>query len=170
MLGGAVRGALSMVTGGLSDRVADIVEGVVGEQLPPDKKAELRLALERETTERERVATAAASDAERNLTDRIAQLEGTAADLRAIPFLGPIILFLRGCQRPAWGFAVMFMDWKVFSASGSSSAGWSLPADGPITLAFLAINVLVLGFLFGERALKNVAPLIAQFLGTKKPA
>lgn len=41
-------------------------------------------------------------DAEFN--QRIKDLEGTASDLKGLPVIGRIVLFLRGTQRPLWGF------------------------------------------------------------------
>ncbi len=99
------------------------------------------------------------------LNDRIAQQEGTASDLKTIPFLGPIMLFLRGAQRPIWGFGVLYMDFMIFSGA------WILKVNengsGMQENAFWVINFLVLGFLFGERAIKNVLPLVNQFLANK---
>jgi hypothetical protein len=99
------------------------------------------------------------------LNERIAQHEGTASDLKIIPFLGPLMLFLRGAQRPIWGFGVLYMDFMIFSGA------WTLKVNeaggGMQENAFWVINFLVLGFLFGERAIKNVLPLVNQFLANR---
>ncbi|WP_230413519.1 hypothetical protein [Zooshikella ganghwensis] len=63
------------------------------------------------------------------------------------------MLFLRGAQRPVWGFATLYLDLCWF-------ATWQLTVQQETALTL--INVLVLGFLFGERAIKNVMPLIMQ--------
>jgi hypothetical protein len=94
------------------------------------------------------------------LNKRIAEMEGTASDLLALPFIGRIMLFLRGSQRPTWGFGVLYFDFMIFSEQ------WQL-AEGTQESAFWIINFLVLGFLFGERAMKNVLPLVTQFLSTR---
>jgi hypothetical protein len=94
------------------------------------------------------------------VTDRAARLEGTAGDLKAIPYLGPILLVLRGAQRPIIGYGVMYVDYMTFSGI------WKLP-DGPILNAWFATNILVLAFLFGERAIRNVAPLLTDLLAAK---
>ncbi|HEX5130240.1 MAG TPA: hypothetical protein VFV90_10865 [Usitatibacter sp.] len=93
-------------------------------------------------------------------TDRIAALEGTASDLKVMPILGPVMLLARGAQRPVWGFFTIWLDYQVFSGA------WKL-ADGPVTYAFYLVNLLVLAFLFGERAIKNVAPLITDLLAAR---
>ena len=128
---------------------------------PPDMSPEKKLEFELKSTElanqRLRDIDAAIASAEKDLNDRIALTEGTASDLKAMPVLGPIMLFLRGSQRPTWGFATMYIDYMVFSKE------WVI-TDPAISSAFWMINVLVLGFLFGERAMKNVMPSLAPFL------
>ncbi len=104
-----------------------------------------------------------ADNAERNsiqaakdLTDRIAILEGTAADLgESLP--GKIVLFLRGAQRPVWGYATL-----VFVGAWLLGSPSFTPGQEQI---LYAIVLLVLGFLFGERAVKNVLPLFQKGLG-----
>lgn len=96
----------------------------------------------------------------RDMTERIAQLEGTAADLKAVPILGNVMLMARGAQRPLVGYGTMYLDYMVFSGA------WKL-ADGVQNNAFFLINLLVLAFLFGERAIKNLAPLITDMLAAK---
>ena len=93
-------------------------------------------------------------------TDRAAKLEGTASDLKSIPYLGAIMLFLRGAQRVVIGYGTAYIDYEVFSGI------IHLP-DGPVINAWFATNLLVLGFLFGERAVKNVAPLLTDLLAAK---
>jgi hypothetical protein len=67
---------------------------------------------------------------------------------------------LRGAQRPIIGYGTMYVDYMVFSGM------WKLP-DGPVTNAWFLSNALVLAFLFGERAIRNVAPLITDLLAAK---
>ncbi len=150
---------LNTVTGGLAGEVWDLVEKALPDDMPAEKRAELRLGLENIQTQRILAGHQAASDAEKNLTERITALEGTARDLLALPVVGRLILFLRGAQRPAWGFGVMAMDWQIFAGV------WKLPEDGPLAVSVLVINILVLGFLFGERAVQNILPLALQLLG-----
>lgn len=165
LLGKGLKTVLGLVTGGISDRVMEIVDEVVGPDMTPEQRATLKISVEQEITKREKAAHDAADQAERNLNDRIAAQEGTAADLQQMPIVGRLVLFARGSQRPVWGFAVLFMDMKVFSGA------WKLETSaidgGLLTVqsAFWVINFLVLGFLFGERAVKNVIPLISAYLG-----
>ena len=99
--------------------------------------------------------------ADGEFNQRIKDLEGTAADLRKIPVLGSIILFMRGCLRPIFGFFTLYMDYLVFSGA------WIIEQGSRLESAFFAINLLVLGFLFGERAVKNLLPLFDRYLKGK---
>jgi len=92
-----------------------------------------------------------------SLNDRISSQEGTAKDLLALPVVGRIIIFARGCQRPMWGYAVLYIDYKILSGS------WLIP-DGTSEQLVLIINYLVLGFLFGERAVRNIGPIIQKMV------
>ena len=83
-------------------------------------------------------------------------MEGTSSDLRSIPVIGALALFLRGLQRPTWGFGILFADYMWLSGV------WDL--DEPMTDVIFLVNFLVLGFLFGERAIKNLEPLITKLL------
>ena len=97
------------------------------------------------------------ADAERQVTERISLLEGTATDLRSVPIIGPIMLFMRGIQRPVWGFGTMYVDFNWFSGS------WGDMTQQQES-ALWVINLLVLGFLFGERAVANLAPIITEMI------
>lgn len=101
-------------------------------------------------------------EAEQTFNQRIKDMEGTAKDLNQSGWMGRIVLFLRGAQRPLWGYAVIYMDFMIFSSR------WTIPGENPqLQNAFWIINFLVLGFLFGERAVKNVGPLVAQMFQKK---
>lgn len=150
-------GLADKLVGGLASSVVDIVKTYWPPDLSPEKKAEMTLAIERLAIEKERDVNAAIDAAERRLTDRIAVLEGTASDLRAVPIIGPMMLFLRGLQRPIWGYGTLYVDVMWFSGRWSSFT--------PTQESTLwVINFLVLGFLFGERALQNVVPLVSELM------
>lgn len=148
-------------TGGLGSDIVKTVSSYFPPNMSEEQKENLRLAAANLELTREKQVAATAVEAEKNVTDRIAQLEGTATDLKGIPVLGPIMLFLRGAQRPVWGFATIYLDYCVFSGS------WQL-TDPVIINCFYVLNFLVLGFLFGERAIMNVLPLVTQLLAAKK--
>jgi len=115
-----------------------------------------------------------ASEDERIFNERTIQLEGTAGDLKSIPFLGPIIIFLRGAFRPLFSYFTLYMDWIYFSTATERV----LDADGLLVRVvatwtqqqetlLLVMNLLVLIFFFGERAMKNVMPIILRVFGVR---
>ncbi len=86
-------------------------------------------------------------------------MEGTAADLRSIPWLGPIIIFMRGAFRPIFAYFTLYLDAIWFTTAVST--GWNEQQN----TAMIVINVVVLVFFFGERTVKNLLPLISQVFG-----
>ena len=143
------------LTGGLADTLYDAVKTYFPPDMPLEDKARIMLQMERIEMDKRQQANNALLDAERLLTERISQLEGTANDLKSLPFVGRFILFARGCQRPVWGFFTLWLDYQWFSA-------WTLNEQQQSAL--IAINILVLGFLFGERAAQNIMPYVIKAL------
>lgn len=129
-------------------------------EVPPEKKLELQARLNEIELTKARQIDQAIAEAEQRITERIALTEGSAQDLRAIPIVGPVVLFLRGLQRPVWGYATLFGDAMWFMGK------WQLNEQQESAL--WVINFLVLGFLFGERAVQNVAPLIAEIMSKRR--
>jgi len=81
----------------------DTVKAYLPPGMTPQQEAELKLELERLAFEKQKQADAMLADAERHVTERISLLEGTATDLRSVPFIGPIMLFMRGVLRGRCG-------------------------------------------------------------------
>ena len=142
----------------------EVKEGVMA-YFPPDMTPAQKLEAEKGIQEflhkKEIEVNRQLSEASVQLDKRINEQEGTAADLKTIPILGACIIFLRGVQRPAWGFATMYMDNKWFFSAGAEFTEQQ-------QTAMIIINVLVLGFLFGERTIKNLEPLIIKVFGNNK--
>lgn len=135
----------------------EIKEGVMA-YFPPDmnplQKAEMELKVTQLLNDKQIQANKVIEDAAKQLDKRISEQEGTAADLKTIPIIGHIVIFLRGVQRPLWGYATLWMDFKWFFETHTFSEQQQT--------AMIVINVLVLGFLFGERTIKNLEPLIMK--------
>ena len=147
-----------MVTGRLPGLITDAIQAVL--PLSPEDKAKVDAAVTAAAHEHELAMLKAMGDAEQQLTARIAKLEGTASDLRTIPIIGPLMIFLRGAVRPLFGGAILVWDWQVLSGH------WKVPDEE----LFRILNILVLGFYFGERALKNVLPALTGWKqGQKTP-
>lgn len=138
----------------------ELKEGVMA-YFPPDmtpaQKIEAEMKLQQFLHKKELEANQILNESAQQLDKRISEQEGTASDLKAIPILGTLILFLRGVQRPLWGFATLYMDFKWFFEVHNF--------DEQQQTALIVINVLVLGFLFGERTIKNLEPLIIKVFG-----
>jgi hypothetical protein len=151
-------GILSKVTDFVGGSLFKEIKETVTSYFPPSMSEAEKLEFERKMQEflhqKELDANRILNESAAQLDKRIADQEGTASDLKAMPILGPIVLFLRGLQRPAWGFLVMLMDYKWFFGV--------YEFDEQQQTAMIAINLLVLGFLFGERAVKNLEPLIIR--------
>jgi hypothetical protein len=156
-------GIFSSISAILSDTpIGKVVDRAV-DSIFPDKLSEgerLQLQMEIQKAEHAQMLEVqkAAAEVEAEFNDRIKSMEGTAGDLKAVPIVGPIVLFLRGLQRPTLGFATLWIDFQWFSS------GFKDMSDRQ-EATMLTINILVLGFLFGERAIKNVMPFVAQVWG-----
>jgi hypothetical protein len=159
---------LNLVTGGTSGAatgilsvVTDVVKTYWPPEMSPEKRAEAELAMTKEINTKTIALMQDAHQADVEFNTRIKDLEGTAVDLKTIPYVGALMIFLRGCQRPVWGYATIALDYMWFSNA------WQIPDSTQKSAAFLVLNILVLGFLFGERAMQNVMPYIIQFFGAK---
>lgn len=153
-------GIANVATGGLGKAIIDKISEHFPPDLTPEQKANIQLATENIILEREKEANLAIAAAETSINERVSMYEGTAKDLMGIPLLGSVILFLRGSQRIVWGYGALYFDWLWFFTTTK------LPDRQEIAL--LAVNILVLGFLFGERAIKNLMPLFTEFLQAKR--
>jgi hypothetical protein len=147
---------IEFLTGGFATKLIDTVRGFFPPSMSEAEKKEFELKLMEITNQHDLELLREVNAAEAEFNTRIKDMEGTASDLSKLPYLGSVILFLRGCQRPAFGILVLVMDYQVFSG------GWNLSDGSRIESAFFAINILVLGFLFGERAVKNIMPLVQK--------
>lgn len=149
---------VDMAGGDIFSTIVDTAKDYFPPSMTEGEKSELQLKLSQAAHTQELSLLEATNHMEAEFNDRIKSMEGTASDLKTIPIIGPIIIFLRGLQRPFYGFATLYLNYKVFSGD------WTMVTDSKQELAFFAINLLVLGFLFGERALKNVGPIIERMI------
>ncbi len=144
--------------GSIVESIVDTAKAYFPPSMTEQEKGKMEMAIRKTAHKQELAMLHATNHMEAEFNQRIKDMEGTAKDLKAIPFIGPVVIFLRGLQRPLWGFGTMVMDYFVFSGL------WKVEDGTQASAAFLLINFLVLGFLFGERAIKNVAPLIERLL------
>ncbi len=150
-----------IVGGSLFKEVKEGVMAYFPPSMTPQEKAAAALAVDKFLHQKNMEVNGLLSEAATQLDKRIADQEGTAKDLKTIPIIGHIVIFLRGVQRPAWGFYAMYLDYIWFAGSGSAFTEKQ-------ELGLIVINLLVLGFLFGERTVKNLEPLIIRVFGGEK--
>ena len=155
---------LSAFNGDVFSKIIDTAKAYFPPSMTEVEKSQAELALVKIKAEAEVKLTEATQAIQASFDQRIRDMEGTAVDLKALPILGQLIIFLRGMQRPVWGFAVLAMDYFVFAGQ------WHIVPDSRQDTCFLIINFLVLGFLFGERAMQNLAPLIERLLVARNSA
>jgi hypothetical protein len=154
---------------GVFGSVTDFVNTRWPPDMTPQQKAEIEKALrdfEAQQEERRQnfamTMEALTNQAEAQFNERTKELEGTAEDLKTIPILGHMIIFVRGALRPAWCVAAMYFDWQIFTGAWGAKLVAVDPGGGvritPEGFILIIINFLVLGFIFGERTLRNVVP------------
>lgn len=153
----AIGKAFNGISGGFLNKTIDLVTDYIPD---PGKKAEVKARLQTLEIERTKAETEAIHVAAEDLNTRIAQQEGTAKDLLALPVVGRLIIFARGAQRPIWGYGTLYFDYQLFSGE--------ITLNEQQTQLLWIINFLVLGFLFGERAIKNIMPLVTKFMESRK--
>lgn len=150
---------VNMLGGGLVDSVMGQVNKYFPPDMTPQEKASAELAVKNVVLQQNILANKAANEIESNLNKRVAEQEGTAKDLLSLPIVGRLVLFLRGTQRPLWGFFTMYIDYVWFTSSPAYTEQQQT--------ALIVINFLVLGFLFGERTIKNLEPLLIKMFSKK---
>ena len=144
----------NFVSGGLFKEIKEGIMSYFPPDMSPADKVAAELKVQQFLHKKEVETNKILADAAAQLDKRIAEQEGTAEDLKSIPYIGAIIIFARGAQRPVWGFATLWMDNKWFFGIQTFTEQQQT--------ALIVINILVLGFLFGERAIKNLTPLITK--------
>ena len=153
-------GMLDFLKGGVGGELAkgamDIAKGFFPAKLSEEDEKRLAMQFQSLTNNHIKEMQIVANEEQAEFNKRTTEMEGTAKDLKAIPILGPIIIFLRGAQRPVWGFSTLVMDFMWLSNS------WDFSDNEQKGTMMIVVNVLVLGFLFGERAVKNLMPLLLK--------
>lgn len=156
---------VDFLSGGLGGKIVDAVKDYFPPSMSDKEKTQLSLAIQQAARDHEIRLLEFASRETEEFNNRVRDLEGTAADLNSAGFPGKIVMFLRGALRPIWGYIVIYMDYMVFSGKWKLSQ-LAQPSSGITAMdlqsAFWIINFLVLGFLFGERAMRNVMPFFQQ--------
>lgn len=158
------------LAGGVGEKIIDAVKDYFPPKLTEAERMQLEEAIRQASRQHELQLLNLAQEEQQAFDQRLREMEGTASDLQQFGTVGKIIVFLRGMQRPIWGFFVLYLDYYVFVLGKwpklpeqASAAAGSMGLD--VQSVFWIINFLVLGFLFGERAMRNVLPLLQQRMG-----
>lgn len=164
---------VDFLSGGIGEKIVDTVKDYFPPKLTESERMKLEEVIRKAAREHELQLLNLAQQEQQMFDDRIREMEGTAKDLQQFGRLGEVVVFLRGMQRPIWGFFVLYLDYAVFVQNkwptvSIQNATESVGLD--FQSAFWMINFLVLGFLFGERAMRNVLPLLQKRLGGSAPA
>jgi hypothetical protein len=138
----------------------DVVKAYFPPSMSDKEKGDAQLAYERFVKNKQAEANTQALEVDKEFNQRIKDMEGTANDLKTIPYLGGLIIFLRGSLRPFWGWFCAYADYMVFSGT------WMLE-DVAYRQMLFALNIMVFIFIFGERAVKAVLPFLKSFMGKK---
>lgn len=147
--------------GGLVEKGLDFINKRWPPDMSDEQKAQMDLVIKQMLHEQEIELMGAAQADEEQFNQRTKDLEGTAEDLKEVRFLGPLVIFLRGAFRPLFSYATLYFDWVYFTTDTSA---WT---DRQETL-LMAINLLVLVFFYGERATRNVLPVIINLFAQRK--
>lgn len=124
----------------VSNLISKGLDKFVGDKMSEAEREELKFKMAAYTMEEARKR-----DSE--FRDFVVEYEGAARDYREIPVIGPFMMMLRGIIRPAFTVLVGYLDWIYFTGPEI----WTGEQSGLLK----AVNIIVLMFWFGERAVKN---------------
>ncbi len=157
-IGGLIKGIFSG-QGGLIKNVKDLADEFIHTK---EEKNQFNLKAQEVIHKQELEALEKSIEIEKGFNERTIKLEGTASELKGFGLIGNIIVFLRAAFRPLFSYGVGFTAIMVFMGY------YELPEDESIKKLFNLICGIVIVFYFGERAVKNVIPLIGVYMGGSK--
>ncbi len=160
-LGAIAKGIAGFFGGDTGKEIVGFIRDRFPGKMSEADLAEVAADTDRRAMERERNAMQWATEQDAQFQKFTTDMEGTASDLKDVPFLGPIVIFFRGMFRPVFSYFVMYLDFVWFVGETAFNEQQQT--------AMIVINLIVLVFFFGERAVKNLAPLIARVFGGNLP-
>lgn len=147
--------AIGKVVNSVINKGADLIsEFITDKDLAARMTHEFRTLRQTHDHEFRQLELEAEKEIEMEFSRRTSAMEGTASDLQHFGFLGKVVVFARGMFRPLFSYCVAYWDWVYFV----SERTWT---DQQQTL-LLTVNLIVLVFYFGERAVKNLAPVLQK--------
>jgi len=163
----------------LTTKVINTTKDYLPIDMPDKSKMDLNLAISEEVKRHEMNLLEQAHIETVEFNNRLKETEGTASDLLQAGFPGRIMLFLRGAQRIIWNMSILVIDliWlftdkiqlTMIQVPDPDYPGRLISVADPITAAKLTVlvtlNMLAISFLYGERAFKNLTPMITTIIG-----
>lgn len=153
--------AVDFLSGSTVQTIADVVTAYFPPSMSDVEKSDLQLKIQAAENAKDIETLKLFNEGDRDFNSRIIAMEGAAEDLKSVPYIGAAIILARGAQRPIWGFFTLYMDYMFFSKS------WDITWKTQEGALVLAINLMVLIFLFGERAVKYIIPIVMRYIGVK---
>ena len=114
---------LDFVSGGIGEKIVETVQGQFPARMSEADRKKVEEAIRQAAREHETKLIALAQAEQLEFNNRLRDLEGTATDLNASGIFGRIIIFLRGAQRPLWGYFVLFLDFMNPSTHSFMTSG-----------------------------------------------
>jgi hypothetical protein len=165
-IGSILKGAAGIITGGLGDlpgKIMDTVAGQFPDKMSEAEKKAMEVEIMKVTNKTQIDMMSAWNEQEKQFQDFTKEMEGSAQDLKSIPVIGHIIIFLRAAFRPVLSFAIGYADMMIFSGSWNLTESAGANAEQAWSLLWVT-NAIILSFYFGERAMKNLGPLIEKII------
>lgn len=141
---------------GIANGIADIADRFIHTK---EEKNDFKIQLERFGHQKEIELIEKGQEIEQEFNKRIVDMEGTAKDLAGFGWIGKIVVLLRGSFRPLVSYAMAIVDFMVFSGRTE------LPDNDQVVSSFWIINLVIFTFYFGERAIKNIIPVLSMYFG-----
>lgn len=125
--------------------IMNVVEKGIDHFFPPSMSEKDKEALKQNMTMFVAKESRAESSEFRNF---ILAYEGSAADYKTIPFIGPLMMLIRGLVRPICTYGTFYFDFLYFT---STTRIWTIEQSKLLAI----MNIIVLVFWFGEKILVN---------------
>lgn len=165
-------------TGSIINKVSDSIKDYLPISMTEKEKGDMNLSIANAIMKESCLILEVAhkNELEDNLQAKM--LDGTANDLLQAGKLGKLALLWRGSQRSFWNVAILIFTFFWFFTDkiklnylqipDPTNPGQVLYQADPITQTKLMVLIIIyslsMGALFGERAFRNIIPLITSIL------
>src|SRR3990167_1192533 len=96
---------MGFLSGGFAEKGVGLISEIVRDKDQAEQlAAAFKTLCQEQGHELQKITIEAEVEAERQFNERTVAMEGTAKDLQAVPFIGAVVIFLRGAFRPAFAY------------------------------------------------------------------